>query len=318
MVSREVKIGSGDIALAGTLCVPDTPGPHPVVLFIHGSGPLDRNVNTTGIRLNIFNTMAKALAARGVASLRYDKRGRGQSGGKYYTAGHNDLVEDAAACANFLAQMEQFSNLYLLGHSEGTLIAPQVAKRVSKTAGLVLLCPLIDTIETVLMDQAAQMERAIANEKGFQARVAGLFTSIFGSPMKTQKKLVARVKKSTRSVLWFGVARLPARWLRELMEIEPRELFAGVRVPTLLVGAQKDIQCKPGDGPEIAALIGEKASFVMIEDLTHILRKDPGEHTFFSYKKLFRQPMDERVNEVVGDWLTAEEEKVKTRWPVGV
>ncbi|NOZ32068.1 MAG: alpha/beta hydrolase [Alphaproteobacteria bacterium] len=318
MKSEQVKILSGEITLAGTLCAPQTPGPHPVVLLIHGSGPLDRDVNTTGIKLNIFNTMAEVLARKGFATLRYDKRGRGKSGGKYYSAGHFDLVEDATACANFLAARNEFSNLYLLGHSEGTLIAPQVAARLADPAGMVLVCPLIDTIETVLIDQAGQMERAIANEKGFQAWVARLFTSIFGSPTKTQKKLVARVKKSTKPVIWLGLARLPARWLRELMAIQPRKLFAKVTIPTFLVGAQKDIQCKPGDGAEIAALIGDKASFTMIDDLTHILRKDPGEHTFFSYKALFRQPMDTEVIEVISDWLSAQEEKAKQERPVGL
>ena len=65
--------------------------------MVHGSGPLDRNENVKkGSHLNLFNTLAHHLAGIGIASLRYDKRGCGESTGDYYAAGHSDLLADVS------------------------------------------------------------------------------------------------------------------------------------------------------------------------------------------------------------------------------
>ena len=68
-----------------------------VVLFLHGSGPMDRDQNGAGAALNVFNILAEDVAGAGFASLRYDKRGVGASGGNYARVRQADLVADAAA-----------------------------------------------------------------------------------------------------------------------------------------------------------------------------------------------------------------------------
>ncbi|NEE26403.1 alpha/beta hydrolase, partial [Streptomyces sp. SID7982] len=61
--------------LAGTLTLPAGPGPHPAVVLLHGSGPLDREGNSPQLRMELARPVAGALAARGIATLRYDRRG---------------------------------------------------------------------------------------------------------------------------------------------------------------------------------------------------------------------------------------------------
>ncbi|MFQ5796961.1 MAG: alpha/beta hydrolase family protein [Candidatus Bipolaricaulia bacterium] len=83
MIEKEVTVNSGDVRLAGTLSLPSEEGSFPCVLMIHGSGPVDRDENVRQlklfkVKLNVFNTIAHYLAAKGIASLRYDKRGSGQ------------------------------------------------------------------------------------------------------------------------------------------------------------------------------------------------------------------------------------------------
>lgn len=65
--------------------------------MVHGSGSLDRDENMKGQQLNIFNTVAHYLAREGIASLRYDKQGRGKSSGDYYTMGLLDLVNNSVS-----------------------------------------------------------------------------------------------------------------------------------------------------------------------------------------------------------------------------
>ena len=150
MVEKECSIKSGDAVLKGTACLPKIHGRFPVVLMIHGSGPLDRDENIDGQGLNIFNAIAHHLADNGIASVRYDKRGCGESTGNYYSAGHFDLVEDAVQWFDSLDGFEfcDQKRKYLLGHSEGCIIAPQVNLKRPAVAGMILLAPFIESLET--------------------------------------------------------------------------------------------------------------------------------------------------------------------------
>jgi pimeloyl-ACP methyl ester carboxylesterase len=93
-VYREEKVTfrNGDVTLAGTLLVPSTGGPHPAVVFLHGSGPQDRNGYMSLIRLT-----ADHFARNGIATLIYDKRGVGASTGNWAEASFDDMAGDALA-----------------------------------------------------------------------------------------------------------------------------------------------------------------------------------------------------------------------------
>jgi len=120
----ELKTLSG--TLHGTLAIPDAAKPMPVVLLIAGSGPTDRNGNSALLpgANNSLKMLAEGLAAKGIASLRFDKRGVGES--KSAMTAERDLrfdtyVDDAAAWANQLKKDPRFSRLIIAGHSEGAI-----------------------------------------------------------------------------------------------------------------------------------------------------------------------------------------------------
>jgi uncharacterized protein len=94
---EQVTIRGVDAMLAGTLLVPSTKGPHPVVVLLHGSGPQDRNGY-----LSIMRFAADHFARHGVAALIYDKRGAGASTGNWATASFDDLAGDALAALQLL------------------------------------------------------------------------------------------------------------------------------------------------------------------------------------------------------------------------
>ena len=97
--------------LAGTL----TPGAAPAALILSGSGPLDRDSNMKGQALNVGNALAEVLATRGLASLRYDKRGVGESGGEYLMTGFEQETDDARAALGVLDSDRRV----VIGHSVG-------------------------------------------------------------------------------------------------------------------------------------------------------------------------------------------------------
>ncbi len=302
MQVREIEVKSGDIPLFGTLTTPDGAGPHPLVICIHGSGSLDRDANARFLKLNIFNDMAAYLAARGFACFRYDKRGVARSRGHYKSAGHGDLVADAVAVTRHFSGTPAFSKLYLLGHSEGTLIAPQVA-RACPVAGLVLLCPFVTPLEDLLAGQAREMQKTIDGTKGFTGWISRLFLRMTGGVAGMNRSLIRRVRQTTKPVLWFMLRRVEARWMREMLEIDPAEIMESINVPALVLVAGADVQCPPRDGREIAQMIGDNARHTEIAGLSHMLRIEGEAKGFAGYREQLKRPVAKEVLGAVGAWF---------------
>jgi uncharacterized protein len=302
---RETELtidAGGGVTLAATLTLPDGPAAA-AVLFLHGSGPLDRNENMPGQSLDVFNTIATELASAGIASLRYDKRGCGKSSGVYHNAGQTELLSDAASALTALLRSGDFPRLFLVGHSEGTLLGARLSL-IAELDGLVLLAPFVQRLETLLIAQAAEVEKAIRAAPGFVGWLTRMVLRVLGSPSVNQRRLIARLKSGTEDSFRHFGRQIEARSLRELLAIDPAEIYRQVRVPMLVLGGGKDVQCNPADVAAIAAIGGPLAEPVLIDDLTHLLRRDDGPAGFAAYGRLLKLPLDKDVVRIVREWLT--------------
>ena len=133
-IESPYTIKTAALELGGTLTLPRNPtGRVPVVVIIAGSGPTDRNGNSLmgGIRPNSYAQLAWQLAGKGIASLRYDKRGMPGTKGTFDMTKMtlDDFAADARAAAESLARDSRFSKVMLLGHSEGSALALIAARR---------------------------------------------------------------------------------------------------------------------------------------------------------------------------------------------
>lgn len=313
MIERGLFVESAGFKLAGTLCLPDAGSSDdfssaaacPVVLMVHGSGPFDRDENSPGQALNSFNAIAHYLADRGIGSLRYDKRGCGESEGSYLRAGHGDLVADAY---NWLCLLKSLpdcdgSALYVLGHSEGTAIGAQLAQRFPGLAGLVLLCPFVQNLEQILMQQAHTMERELAMRPGVLGVLPNLLYCALGANAQRQARVIRKVKNSSGDTVRIRWQKVPARWYRELFALDLQQVYQAVEVPTLLLGGTKDLQVNPGDINEIEQLVRAEVTAELVPDLTHVLRLEPGEATLVGSHRLLAQPVEPVVIEAVCIWI---------------
>lgn len=139
-----VQFTAGTVRLAGTLTLPDSPGPYPAVVLIQGGQATDRDDSHNGGRYKIFGIIAENLAAHGVATLRYDSPGIGGStGGEWGQRTLADRAEEVTSAIQFLKQDTRINarRIGLLGHSEGTDVAVLVASKNQDTAFLILLSP---------------------------------------------------------------------------------------------------------------------------------------------------------------------------------
>lgn len=132
-----LKTPTGEVF--GTLELPAARTPVPVALIIAGSGPTDRNGNSPALpgANNSLKMLAHGLAARGIASARYDKRGIAAS--RAAITGEQDLrftnfIEDAEAWVKQLRADTRFSTVTIIGHSEGSLIGMVAAREAGADA----------------------------------------------------------------------------------------------------------------------------------------------------------------------------------------
>jgi alpha/beta hydrolase fold. len=164
---HSMEIASPLGPLPGTLTLPSGKGPFPAVLLVAGSGPNDRD-ETIGPN-KPFRDLAQALATAGIASLRYDKRTHiygAQIAGKAITV-DDEVTDDAVTALQLLGQQSQIDphRLFVLGHSLGGLMAPRIAQRQARLAGVILLAaPVNFGIDTIL-----RQSRYIGRLKGISA-----------------------------------------------------------------------------------------------------------------------------------------------------
>jgi pimeloyl-ACP methyl ester carboxylesterase len=116
--TEEVGFKNGDVSLAGTLIAPATGGSDRAVVFLHGSGPLNRYS---------FGPFPDFFLSRGFAVLVYDKRGTGKSTGKLDSSTLDDLAADGQAAVRFLKEHEHVKQVGLCGASQGGFLAAAVA-----------------------------------------------------------------------------------------------------------------------------------------------------------------------------------------------
>jgi pimeloyl-ACP methyl ester carboxylesterase len=310
MIERQVEVNTGEVMLSGTLCLPPGEGPFPCVLMIHGSGPLDRDENARQLKvittkLNVFNTIAQYLAPLGIASLRYDKRGCGKSSGNYDEAGFRDLTWDATATYGFLTGQQSIrkGSIFLLGHSEGALIAPKIATEYPRIAGLILLAAPAQNLGEALRYQGRKIKEDIQQGGGLNRRIIRLTWRLMGDPLSAQETVIERVRTTDEDSFRYKLQKINAKWLREHLSDDPAETMRNVTCPVLVINGEKDIQVDPQDAVRIAELAKGEVEHHIVPNLTHILRAEEGAPSILNYKRLLKMTMDYSVLDLIGNWL---------------
>jgi uncharacterized protein len=242
------------VTLAGTLTLPKGSGPFPAALLIAGSGPQDRDEAIANHRP--FFVIADALTRKGIAVLRYDKRGIGKSTGNADLATTLDLAADAQAALNFLKSRKEIdaSRIGLIGHSEGAIIAPYLSGHSKDVAWLVLLAAPATKGEDTLLNQSELIGRAgglsdsqLDASLGFDQAAYALIRQEKDTSVLTAK-LVELVKDSgldatlPPAALETQLRMLTSPWFRFFLDYEPLPNFKLVKCPVLALYGQKDLQ----------------------------------------------------------------------------
>lgn len=271
------------------------PDARALVILIPGSGPVDRHGDARRLPLGIQRQLAEGLAVHGIGSVRWDKRGVGESGGEFLSTGFHDLVDDALAVVDDAASLGL--PIVVIGHSEGAAIAARLlAERPSLVRGAVLLSPYARSGLEVLRWQA----RALSDD--VPALVRGVLRLMRTDLEQQTEKNRQRLLATTGDVERIDGVRVNARWFREFMAYDPAVDLAAAPQPVLAVAAAFDLQSPPDDAARIAELRAAPTRTVTLSALSHILRTQPSP-TLRSYRADVRRPIDERIVPLIAQWI---------------
>ncbi|MGK9064080.1 alpha/beta hydrolase [Stutzerimonas chloritidismutans] len=247
--------------LHGSLLLPRHDQPVPVALLIAGSGPTDRNGNQPGMHNDSLKRLAQALAPRGIASLRYDKRGVGQSQALALEESQLTLdhyVEDAQAWARHLKGDARFSSLILIGHSEGALIASLVA-------------PAVDPAAVVSIAGSGRPIGELLRQQ-LQGRLPPPLLA--NAQFLIDELEAGRAQPDVPQPLQVLFRPSVQPYLISLFRRDPAQAFAAVRAPALIVQGTHDIQVNARDAQALKSAKPD-ATLAMISGMNHVLRIAP-------------------------------------------
>ncbi|WP_196594022.1 alpha/beta hydrolase [Pectinatus sottacetonis] len=254
----QIHLARGNIY--GTLEVPASERPVPVALIIVGSGPTDRNGNNNyGLTNNCLKMLADGLAQDKIATLRYDKRGIGES---KFNLNESELtiedyINDAAALVDVLKKDKRFSKVFVIGHSEGALIGSIVARK-KNAAGFISLEGAGYPLQKVLLRQIKQRAPQYYDEsRNILAELA-------------QGKIVPKVDPALQALFRPSVQ----PYLISEMRYDPAREIGKLKMPVLLLQGTNDLQVQVADAQALYHA-APQAELVIIKGMNHILKDVP-------------------------------------------
>lgn len=239
----------------------------PIALIIPGSGPTDRDGNSPlGVRAASYRLLAEGLAAEGIATVRIDKRGMFGSAGAVSDPNAvtmADYVADTAAWVKSVRAKTGAPCVWLIGHSEGGLVALSAAQEVENLCGVVLIAaagrPLGDVIKSQLRANPANAPLLQAADAAINELAAGRRVDVTALPSPLAPLFNPAVQG----------------FLISTFSLDPADLVAKARLPILIVQGGKDIQVSVADAERLKAA-NPGAMLIILPNANHVLKDVAG------------------------------------------
>jgi len=243
--------------IEGSLLMPDSKTPVPVALLIAGSGPTDRNGNNPRMTNNSLKMIAEELAAVGIASVRYDKRGIAASKDAGLTEEKlkfDDYVNDARGWIDLLVHNKDFNSVIVIGHSEGSLIG-MMAAQGTKVAKFISLAGAGRPADLAIREQLKAQQPVYLEKSG---------------PIMDEL-----LKGNTVDSIppWLNALFRPSiqPYLISWFKYDPKTEVGKLKIPVLIIQGTTDIQISVEDA-KLLAEGNPDAKLVIIEGMNHILK----------------------------------------------
>ncbi len=268
-LEKEIIVKTDSFALKGIFTYPKNQKDFPVVVFVHGSGPSDRD-ESIGIGPNkVFRDLALGLVANGIASVRYDKRT------KVYPTKMNlktltvreETIDDALSAITLAKSLPNISpeKIFLLGHSLGGMLAPRIAQEKTGLAGILMLAAPARPFEDLVYEQVV-----------YSLKLDGSLSKQDSISMKMYENLFQKVKVQTVTEPVLG---LPPSYWNDLNQNPQLETAQKLTLPILILQGESDFQVSMNDFNlwQKALKDRQNARFQSYPTLNHLFMKSTSE-----------------------------------------
>jgi len=301
---EEVKFKNQETGdyLAGTLTIPESGDFDKVVILISGSGPQDRNEEITAFNHRPFLVLSDYLTKKGIAVLRYDDRGVGESEGDFDSATSKDFATDVSAAVDFLAQRLDMEDkkIGLAGHSEGGMIAPMVAAEHDKVDFLVLMAGPGIPVKELMMLQSEGMGAASGTPKDILEANLAVLEKAYHYLSEDNNEPKAKVKANLKKIFEDNFDLFPESaqnsiadkdaffdgqvedmtndWFLYFIRYNPEQYLSKVECPLLAINGAKDLQVTSKENLEGIKAIMDKTNNKKViihefENLNHLFQQ---------------------------------------------
>ena len=316
-----------DITLAGTLTYPKDEGIFPVVVLISGSGPQNRDEELMGHKP--FLVLSDYLTRNGIAVLRFDDRGVGESDGDFNSATTADFATDVESAITYLKTRKEIdkNNIGLIGHSEGGLIAPMVAAASIDVDFIVLMAGSGIRGDSLLLLQQNLIEKALGTSDAEIMDILHLNSNIFEiiENAENDKDLDLQLRAMMNKALegeftaiipeemtkeefiasQFNLFTSP--WVKYFLRYDPSKTLEKVQCPVLAINGEKDLQVPPKENLAAIKNALEKGNNSRVttreyKDLNHLFQEsDTGSPLEYS---IIDQTIAPIVLKEVTEWIS--------------
>jgi hypothetical protein len=260
VISDTIQIPATDISLYSILSKPDNA--NAIAIIMPGSGPTDYNGNQPGVINNSIKFLAANLNKNNIATLRFDKRAINNS--SYEGFNESDLTIDQYATDLVqvieFAKSKDFKKIYLIGHSEGSLIS-LIALQSINVDGFISIAGAGQSADLILKTQLKPQLPA-----DFFSQVKIVIDSL---------KMGYQVKNAPQQLfMLFRPSVQP--YLISWFKYKPTELIKSISIPVLIINGTKDLQV----GIDQANLLhnaNSKSTYIEIENMNHVLKTIQGD-----------------------------------------
>ncbi|MFT5436059.1 MAG: pimeloyl-ACP methyl ester carboxylesterase [Ulvibacter sp.] len=262
--AQENKFNSKNISVSafidGTLLLPTTSEEISLVIIIGGSGPTDRNGNQQMMENNSLRFLAEALYNNGIASYRYDKRIVKLMKNRTLREKDirfDDFITDAETVTDYFKNGGEFSKIYIIGHSQGSLVGMIAAQ--GRADGFISIAGAGQEIDDVIVDQIANQSPGLKES----ARTAYDDLRVNGVALNYSPSLASLFRPDLQPFM--------SSW----MKFDPQIEVAKLKIPVLIVNGDKDIQVQISEAEHLHEA-QPNAEYFIVENMNHILKKIEG------------------------------------------
>ena len=257
-----IFVESKNVKIHTVLTKPDNIETPILAIIIAGSGPTDLNGNQPNLKNNSLLYLSNALIGNNIATVRFDKRGVAKS--SYKGLGESDLnielyADDVNVLINYF-KLKGFHKIYVIGHSEGSLIG-LISAQNSNLKGFISLCGAGNSADILLKKQLKpKLPPAFFNQ--VELIIDSLKNGQIVNNVPAQLNSVFRPSVQPYLISWF--------------KYSPTDLLKHLTCPTLIIQGGKDIQIDVQEA-EILAKSSPNGNFVLIKDMNHVLKTISGD-----------------------------------------